>query len=560
MLYFYLSGIYLLLISILMLIFSVWMLLLKNSYMIEWIFLNYESVDLKFLIFFDWVSMLFIFMVMLISSMIMFYCSEYMSHDNYKNRFYYLMLLFIISMILVVISPNLMSILLGWDGLGLISYALVIYYHNYSSFNSGMLTILMNRVGDVMIIVSLGIMWSVGSFNFMNFNKISLFILFFIVVACFTKSAQFPFSSWLPAAMAAPTPVSSLVHSSTLVTVGIYLMIRFKELIILSDLLLEYIKFTGLLTMMMAGLFACYEYDFKKIIAYSTLSQLGLMMLIYSMKLSDLSYFHLIMHAMFKSLMFMSSGVFIHLYNMNQDIRVMGNSMKLFPFTVSMFMIANFSLCATPFFSGFYSKDKILEFMFMMNLSLLVYLILMISTILTMIYSFRLMYYLLVKKFYFLPYLKLMDSKFMNYPMILLNILSLLFGWLMNWIIYSNIDLIFLSTYQKVFTLLMFLLGLMISFLYVKIWNYYLNYYLYKNFLGKMSYILIYSNLLVEMFLMISNKLYLFNDKGWSEYLIKNSLIIKINMLSNFFSKFMMNYLVYLFILFSLYMFFFLCI
>lgn len=257
-------------------------------------------------------------------------------------------------------------------------------------------------------------------------------ILIFIILASFTKSAQFPFSSWLPAAIAAPTPVSSLVHSSTLVTAGIYLLIRFHYLLFKNELLLFYLIISGLLTIIFAGFSANFEYDFKKIIAYSTLSQLGLIIIILGNLNYELSFFHLIIHAIFKSIIFMCSGVVIHNIMNYQDIRYMGNLYNFIPLTSMIFIVSNFSLCGLPFFSGFYSKDCILETIIMKNFNFLIYLIVLIGTGLTVSYRIRLRYYLINVIFYYLPIYNIKDLKFINFSIFILFIITLIFGYYIN--------------------------------------------------------------------------------------------------------------------------------
>nr|AEG25301.1 NADH dehydrogenase subunit 5 [Philotrypesis sp. JHX-2011] len=525
MLLYYLSGMFMLMFSVFFMIFSLISLLIKKKMFLEWNILILNSLGIHMFMYIDWVSMMFIGVVMLISSMIMIYCSEYMNHDNYKIRFYYLILLFIISMVLMVISPNLISLMIGWDGLGLISYCLIIYYQNYSSFNSGMLTVLMNRIGDVMILLSISMMVHLGSWNFINLNYYNKLCIFMIIIAAFTKSAQFPFSSWLPAAMAAPTPVSSLVHSSTLVTAGVYLMIRFHYLIFKNYNMLFYIVLIGLLTMMFAGFSANFEYDMKKIIAYSTLSQLGLMMMIFGMKNWELSYFHLIIHAMFKSMMFMSSGILIHSMQNYQDIRYMSKMKLLLPLTFSMFIIGNLSLCGMPFMSGFYSKDQVLEFMFMEMSNNFIYLLLLLSTGLTVSYSIRILFYLMNDYNKFLPYCNIKDFKFMNYPMIILTVLSIIFGSLMNWILFNNIENIFMLKIEKMTILLICLM-----FIFVGKMNYllmkYKYIYMFKYFLGKMWFLYNFTPFFTYAAMKLSEKYYSLFDKGWSEYFLKNIIMI----------------------------------
>nr|YP_010934901.1 NADH dehydrogenase subunit 5 [Tassonia gloriae]WKV28892.1 NADH dehydrogenase subunit 5 [Tassonia gloriae] len=446
---FYLIGSVLLILSVIFLCFSFILLYLNFSIFLEWNLMNLNSVKLVMLIYLDWISLLFMFTVLLISSMILFYCCEYMSHDLNNIRFFYLLILFVLSMVLMVLSPNLLSLILGWDGLGLTSYGLVIFYQNYSSYNSGMLTVLMNRVGDILIILSISLMMIYGDMSIILSNYKMFLLSLLIMLASFTKSAQFPFSSWLPAAMAAPTPVSSLVHSSTLVTAGIYLLIRFNNLIYSDKFILYLMMSIGMITMFMAGISANFEYDFKKIIAYSTLSQLGLMVVIYSMKFYILSFNHLVIHAMFKSMMFMCSGVVIHSMLNYQDIRYMGQLLEFLPFTVSMFMISNFSLCGLPFFSGFYSKDLILEKIFLSDFSLIMYFLLIFSTMLTVMYSGRLAYYLISKNYNFLSFYKISDLALMNFPMLILVFNSIFLGAGMMSLVFLSIEDVYLMTMEK---------------------------------------------------------------------------------------------------------------
>lgn len=230
----------------------------------------------------------------------------------------------------------------------------------------------------------------------------SIFIIrVFVVLAAFTKRAQIPFSSWLPAAIAAPTPVSSLVHSSTLVTAGVYLLIRFNSFRVGT-------RFWGLiislLTMFMAGLGANFEFDLKKIIALSTLRQLGLIMRILFLGNSSLSFFHLLTHALFKALLFMCAGNLIHSINNCQDIRYMGSLIGQMPLTISLFRISNISLCGLPFLSGFYSKDLVLEVLSMQQFNFFIYLVFFFSVGLTARYRFRLLYYTLFGSFNFLSF------------------------------------------------------------------------------------------------------------------------------------------------------------
>nr|YP_011004807.1 NADH dehydrogenase subunit 5 [Anagyrus jenniferae]WPT46948.1 NADH dehydrogenase subunit 5 [Anagyrus jenniferae] len=550
MMLYYLSMILFFMFSLLFFILGLNLLFNLKIYFFEWNLIFINSVSMNMYLFIDWMALMFMFVVMMISSMIFLYCCEYMESDLNKSRFFYLVFFFIISMLLMIVSPSMVSIILGWDGLGLISYCLVIFYQNYFSYNSGMLTVLMNRIGDIMIMMTISLMFIYGSWNFMNLNNYSSLMLFLLVIASFTKSAQYPFSSWLPAAMAAPTPVSSLVHSSTLVTAGVYLLIRFNYLIYLNYNLMFFIMSIGMLTMMFAGFSANFEYDLKKIIAYSTLSQLGLMMLIYSMKFYMLAFFHLLIHAMFKSMMFMCSGIFIHSMNNFQDIRFMGNLKEFMPLTVIFFMISNFSLCGMPFFSGFYSKDLILEKIFMSKFYFMMFVFLLVSTMLTVFYSFRLLKFLLNKNFYFFSFYKIEDSKIMNFSMIILMFNSLFMGMYMNWLIFMNIEEIYLMVNEKILILILCILSVLLINFFFKMKN--SSFMVF--FFGKM-WLLYYMNFLLNIFLLSKmNYYYYYYDKGLIKYVFKGYLfvvlmIMKINLLNK-------NYMIFLIFMMSIFFFF----
>jgi NADH-ubiquinone oxidoreductase chain 5 len=213
-----------------------------------------------------------------------------------------------------------------------------------------------------------------------------------VLLAAITKSAQIPFSSWLPAAMAAPTPVSALVHSSTLVTAGIYLLIRFNVLLAGTNLGTFLLLFAGL-TIFIAGLGANFEFDLKKIIALSTLSQLGLIIRILAIGFPKLAFFHLLTHALFKALLFICAGAIIHNMKDSQDIRFIGGLVISMPLTASCFNLSNLALCGTPFLAGFYSKDLILEIASLSYLNVFSFVLYFFSTGLTVCYSLRLVYY-----------------------------------------------------------------------------------------------------------------------------------------------------------------------
>nr|YP_009251050.1 NADH dehydrogenase subunit 5 [Macrophthalmus japonicus]AMY96242.1 NADH dehydrogenase subunit 5 [Macrophthalmus japonicus] len=440
------------------------------SNVIEWELMTLNSVCVSFVMIFDWISMLFLCFVLLISSSVLYYSGSYMKGDANFDRFMYLVLMFVFSMGMMVLSPNLISILLGWDGLGLVSYALVIFYQNEKSANAGMLTILSNRIGDVAILLAIGLMVKLGSWNFIFSvyelsDKDWVLLKVLVMLAAMTKSAQMPFSAWLPAAMAAPTPVSALVHSSTLVTAGVYLMVRFSPALEDSSIQ-SVLLIVSCLTMFMAGLGANFEYDLKKIIALSTLSQLGVMLSILSLGYPDLSFVHLLSHALFKALLFMCAGVIIHSVSGYQDIRCMGCLVKFMPLSVSFMTVANLALCGFPFLSGFYSKDMILEVAFMSKINFISLILYVLATGLTVSYTFRLIFYSLSGSFNLSSLSNLEDGdKIMSNSMIVLSMSAVFMGAVLIWMLFPEPYMICLSGLMKNLVLMISILGASLGYL-----------------------------------------------------------------------------------------------
>nr|ASN66022.1 NADH dehydrogenase subunit 5 [Cicindela campestris] len=519
---------------------------------IEWELLTINSNSIVMSILFDWMSLLFMSFVLFISSMVIFYSDEYMSGDLNINRFIMLVLMFVFSMMLLIISPNLISILLGWDGLGLVSYCLVIYYQNVKSYNAGMITALMNRVGDVMLLIAITWMLNYGSWNyifymdFMSEDKFMFIIGLLVMVAGMTKSAQIPFSSWLPAAMAAPTPVSALVHSSTLVTAGVYLLIRFN--MVLSGSLSMFLLLIASLTMFMAGLGANFEFDLKKIIALSTLSQLGLMMSILSLGNYKLAFFHLLTHALFKALLFMCAGAVIHNLKDTQDIRFMGNLMTNMPLTCVCLNISNLALCGMPFLAGFYSKDLILEIVSMNCINILIFLLFFVSTGLTVCYSFRLCYYSITGDFNFYSLHSLNDEGWIMLKSMMFMVLFVVFmGSTLSWLIFPSPLMICLPLWMKTLALTVSIIGMVMGYQISKFslgWSSNsLKFYKYSYFFGFMWFLPNISTYTMNYTpLVLSFSMYKNFDQGWNEYfgaqglynnLKNNSIIIQFIHMNN---------------------------
>nr|UYO79260.1 NADH dehydrogenase subunit 5 [Hydropsyche sp. XG-2022] len=543
-----LSVIFMFFSSVLGISLSMFMIFSGLSLFIELELISLNSCMYVLIFYIDWMSCMFLFIVSLISCVVIYYSKSYMTGEVYMNRFIVLILLFVMSMILLIFSLNLISILLGWDGLGLVSYCLVIFYQNVKSFNSGMLTVLSNRIGDVMLLMSISWMINMGGWNFMmymymlNLQNYMNIILIMVVLAAMTKSAQIPFSAWLPAAMAAPTPVSSLVHSSTLVTAGVYLLIRFSEMLQLS-VMSEFLLLVSSLTMLMAGLSANFEYDLKKIIALSTLSQLGLMMSILCLGFSNLAFFHLSTHAMFKALLFMCAGLLIHNLNNNQDIRFMGSLGYYMPLVSINFNISNLALCGFPFMAGFYSKDLILEMVMFSNMNMIIFFFFFFSTGLTVSYTVRLLYFSMVKEVSLNKIFNLLDKDLiMIKSMMVLLFMSIFSGSLLNWMITPFFYVIYLKMFFKMMVFYFIGGGVLIGLL-ISLVNFVSNSLLVMNFLfylGGMWFIPNISVYGLNMYLLnLSFKLDKVLDLGYLEELGGLNLYNKFM----FFSK--MNYYLY---------------
>lgn len=420
-----------------------------------------NSVTLDYLILIDWIRIRFISIVILISRVVIFYRTSYMSRDKLQEKFILLVFIFVISIMLIVIRPNLISILLGWDGLGLVSYCLVIYYQNLKSYNAGILTVLSNRLGDLAILIRIRWCLNFGSINLfllqsMFISKTTVLVFILIIFAAITKRAQVPFSAWLPAAMAAPTPVSSLVHSSTLVTAGVYLLIRFNFFLSFNYFLL----ITSVVTITLRGIGAFFEMDLKKVIALSTLRQLGVMIIIISLGIKELGFFHLLTHALFKSLLFLCAGFYIHSKLDWQDVRSINKLNHVYPWVRIYFSSASLALSGFPFLAGFYSKDLIIEYSFILVNNLLIFIVVYLATIITLVYSLRLIYITFFSDFRRLPINSIKEDYIIIAPIIILFTLSVTAGSLLSWVFFP-----YILIYIPLFTKLLVSTGLICTFL-----------------------------------------------------------------------------------------------
>ena len=498
-------------------------------YFIEWDLISLHSCSIVITFLFDWISFLFISFVLFISSLVIYYRKEYIREDVNINRFILLVLLFVFSIIILIISPNLIRILLGWDGLGLVSYCLVIYFQNVKSFNAGILTALSNRIGDVALLLAIAWILNYGSWNFIFYIEIIKrdreiqIIGILVILAAITKRAQIPFSSWLPAAIAAPTPVSALVHSSTLVTAGVYLLIRFNILFVdtLSGRIL--LLLSGL-TIFIAGLGANFEFDLKKIIALSTLSQLGLIIRILAIGFPKLAFFHLLTHALFKALLFICAGSVIHNIKNSQDIREIGALFYHMPFSSACLNVANLALCGIPFLAGFYSKDLILEIVSLSYINLFSFFLFFFSTGLTVCYSFRLVFYSLTGEFNSSSLHGLNDEAWVISRGITgLLLIAVIGGRILSWLIFPVPTIICLPFFLKFLTLIVCISGGILGYLISNVSLYFSNKSLKNYFLRFfLSSIWLLPNLSTKgvIYLPLSLGISVIKsfDQGWREY------------------------------------------
>lgn len=446
---------------------SIYLFYINKIILINWSLISLQSCNITLPLILDPWGCLFSSTVLFISANVIYFASAYIEGDNYIQRFCNLVLLFVLSINLLIFIPRLICLLLGWDGLGIVSFVLVIYYQNPKSLAAGIITALINRVGDVIILLSIALMFNIGHWSVIGLwnDKFSIIIGMLIIIAGITKSAQIPFSSWLPAAMAAPTPVSALVHSSTLVTAGVFLIFRFHYSLAMLPFFNQTLIIIGSITIFIAGTAAIAECDIKKIIALSTLSQLGVIITRLGLNLTILAFFHIITHALFKALLFLTAGSIIHFHHHSQDLRFIGNLPQSSPLTTSSLIIANLALCGRPFLAGFYSKDLIIEIALFNSSNIIILLLFILATALTARYSIRFIISVIWNSSNSLPFQYINDSTTrMTSPILALTGGAIIGGALLNWIRFNFLEEPFLPSYLKLLPLFITGLGALIAY------------------------------------------------------------------------------------------------
>ncbi len=404
-----------------------------------------ESLNVLWGFHFDSLTVSMLIPVLIVSSLVHIYSIGYMSHDPHNQRFFSYLSLFTFMMIILVTANNFLLMFVGWEGVGICSYLLVSFWFTRIAANqSSMSAFLTNRVGDCFLTIGMfAILWSFGNIDystvfslapFVNENIVTI-IGICLLIGAMAKSSQVGLHVWLPMAMEGPTPVSALIHAATMVTAGVYLLMRTSPLIEYSSTVLILSLWLGAITTVFSSLIGLFQQDIKKVIAYSTMSQLGMMVIAVGLSSYNIALFHLVNHAFYKALLFLGAGAVIHAVADNQDFRKYGGLRPFLPLTYSVMLIASLSLVAFPFMTGFYSKDFILEsaygqFYFS---GTVVYFIATIGAMFTTLYSVKVLYLSFLTN----PNGPIVNYKhahegdiFMSLPLIILAIFSIFFGYI----------------------------------------------------------------------------------------------------------------------------------
>lgn len=404
-----------------------------------------ESFNIYWAFTFDSLTVSMLLPVLIVSSLVHIYSIGYMSHDPHNQRFFSYLSLFTFMMIILVTANNFLLMFVGWEGVGVCSYLLVCFWFTRIAANqSSISAFLTNRVGDCFLTVGMFvILYTFGNIDystvfslapFINENIVTI-IGICLIIGAMAKSSQVGLHVWLPMAMEGPTPVSALIHAATMVTAGVYLLMRTSPLIEYSSIVLISCLWLGAITTVVSSLIGLFQQDIKKVIAYSTMSQLGMMVLAVGLSSYNIALFHLINHAFYKALLFLGAGAVIHAVSDNQDFRRYGGLKPFLPLTYSVILIASLSLVAFPFMTGFYSKDFIIEsaygqFYFS---SIAVYFISSIGAMFTTLYSVKVLYLTFLTN----PNGPIVNYKnahegdiYMSLPLIILAVFSIFFGYI----------------------------------------------------------------------------------------------------------------------------------
>nr|AYW52640.1 NADH dehydrogenase subunit 5 [Astrohamma tuberculatum] len=541
-----------------------WLLLDCPTFLInlKWNFTSLQEFNLSFII--DTPFVLFSTIALFVTWSIVEYSQYYMINDHNKNSFINTLIFFLAFMLLLISSNNLFLLFIGWEGVGIMSFVLIGWWFTRSDANSSALqAIIYNRIGDSGIILFMALTitnfnsWNLNEIIFLNNNSlISIWAILGLILAAVGKSAQFSLHPWLPSAMEGPTPVSALLHSSTMVVAGVFLLFRCSSIINSFNWALILISLIGSLTALFAASAALSQYDLKKVIAYSTTSQLGLMTVAIGLNLPNLALFHICTHAFFKSLLFLCSGNFIHNLNNEQDLRKMGNSATYLPITTNCIIVGSLALTGIPFLSGFYSKDLILEAAQNNICNSISVCISLIATFMTAIYSIRIIFFINYPSTNFISLNFINEENFNSInPLIRLVLGIIISGWFSS-LYFFELEPNIIPFFNKIIPLLLTIYAFITTITkmnfnvsnfntFTIIWNFLSNSWFYVN--------IFHNNIFTITYLLSIIGINRSLDNGWNTFLLSewlsSNIIFSSNLIQKTHSAIITNYIIFFVIL-----------